>query len=50
MLEITNFDTITRIDSARTFYGRGYYWSTAYLVDGILIDTGCAHAANELAE
>jgi glyoxylase-like metal-dependent hydrolase (beta-lactamase superfamily II) len=28
--------------------GKGYYWSTAYLIDGLLIDTGCAHSAGEL--
>jgi len=49
MLKFTNFGDITRIDSARTLAGRGYYWSTAYLVDGLLIDTGCAHSAYELA-
>jgi len=48
MLKITQFDAVTRIDSARTVAGRGYYWTTAYLVDGLLVDTGCAHSANEL--
>jgi glyoxylase-like metal-dependent hydrolase (beta-lactamase superfamily II) len=50
MLKITQFDQVTRIDSARTVAGRGYYWSTAYLIDGLLIDTGCAHTASELVE
>ncbi|MBN1318279.1 MAG: MBL fold metallo-hydrolase [Anaerolineales bacterium] len=50
MIKITLYDAVTRIDSARTVAGRGYYWATAYLVDGLLIDTGCAHTAGELAE
>lgn len=49
MLKLSQFGDVTRIDSARTFAGKGYYWTTAYLVDGLLIDTGCAHTANELA-
>lgn len=49
MLKITQYQEITRIDSARTFAGRGYYWTTAYLVDGLLLDTGCAHTSTELA-
>ncbi len=39
---------VTRFDLARTLAGRGRYWTTAYLVDGLLVDTGCAHAAPEL--
>jgi glyoxylase-like metal-dependent hydrolase (beta-lactamase superfamily II) len=41
---------VTRIDSARTIAGRIFYWSTAYYVDGLLVDTGCAHSAQELAD
>jgi len=48
MLKITQYGDVTRIDSARTIAGRGYYWSTAYLVDGLLVDTGCAYSATEL--
>ncbi|HDQ72217.1 MAG TPA: MBL fold metallo-hydrolase [Chloroflexi bacterium] len=39
---------VTRFDLARTILGRGRYWTSAYLVDGLLIDTGCAHTAPEL--
>ena len=39
----------TRIDSARSIAGRGYYWTTAYHVGGLLVDSGCAHTARELA-
>jgi glyoxylase-like metal-dependent hydrolase (beta-lactamase superfamily II) len=50
MLKITQFDQVTRIDSARTIAGRGYYWSTAYLIEGLLVDSGCAHTASELGK
>jgi len=49
MLKINSFGDVTRIDSARTLAGKGYYWTTAYLVDGLLVDTGCAHTAHELS-
>lgn len=50
MLKTTHYDAVTRIDMARTMAGRGYYWTTAYIVDGMMVDTGCAHTARELAE
>lgn len=50
MLKATTYDTVTRFDLARTLGGRGRYWTTAYLVDGLLVDTGCAHSARELAQ
>jgi len=39
---------ITRIHLARTFLGRPLYTVEAYLVDGLLIDTGCPATAPEL--
>jgi glyoxylase-like metal-dependent hydrolase (beta-lactamase superfamily II) len=48
MLKTTSYETITRIDLSRTLAGRGRYWTTAYLVDGLLIDSGCAYSAPEL--
>ncbi|MGE5248713.1 MAG: MBL fold metallo-hydrolase [Bacteroidota bacterium] len=49
MLRISTCETVTRFDLARSIAGRGRYWTTAYLVDGMMIDTGCAHTASELA-
>jgi glyoxylase-like metal-dependent hydrolase (beta-lactamase superfamily II) len=49
MLKFTRYAEVTRIDSARTIAGRGYYWTTAYLVGGLLVDSGCAHTARDLA-
>ncbi|UCG23600.1 MAG: MBL fold metallo-hydrolase [Chloroflexota bacterium] len=50
MLRTTSYEEVTRFDLARTLAGRGRYWTTAYLVDGLLIDSGCAHSAPELVE
>ncbi|MBU0491010.1 MAG: MBL fold metallo-hydrolase [Chloroflexi bacterium] len=48
MLKATRYGDVTRFDLAHTLAGRGRYWTTAYLVDGLLIDTGCAFSAAEL--
>jgi glyoxylase-like metal-dependent hydrolase (beta-lactamase superfamily II) len=48
MLKATCYEPIIRLDLARTLAGRGRYWTTAYLVDGMLIDSGCAYSAPEL--
>jgi glyoxylase-like metal-dependent hydrolase (beta-lactamase superfamily II) len=48
MLKVSRFGEVTRFDLARTILGRGVYWTTAYLVDGLLVDSGCAHSATEL--
>ena len=48
MLKVTPFDEITRFDLARKLPIRWRYWTTAYLVDGMLVDSGCAHSALEL--
>ncbi|MBI5841276.1 MAG: MBL fold metallo-hydrolase [Chloroflexi bacterium] len=50
MLKTSTRETVIRFDLARTLAGRGRYWTTAYLVDGLLIDTGCAHTARELVK
>jgi len=49
MIRITTIGDITRFDLSRTIAGRGRYWTTAYLVDNMMVDTGCAHTAGELA-
>lgn len=50
MLRTTKFEDVTRFDSARTVAGKGYYWTTAYRVGDLVIDTGCAYSADELAK
>ena len=48
MIRTTEYGEVTRFDLAHTIAGRGRYWTAAYMVDGVLIDTGCAHSATEL--
>jgi glyoxylase-like metal-dependent hydrolase (beta-lactamase superfamily II) len=50
MIRISHFNPVTRFDLAHTLLGRGRYWTTAYLVDGLLVDSGCAHSAAELRQ
>jgi glyoxylase-like metal-dependent hydrolase (beta-lactamase superfamily II) len=39
---------VVKLRLARTILGRPYYYTAAYWVDGLLIDTGCAHTADQL--
>lgn len=48
MLRLVEHGDVTRFELARTLGGRGRYWTSAYLVGDVLIDTGCAHSAGEL--
>jgi glyoxylase-like metal-dependent hydrolase (beta-lactamase superfamily II) len=50
MLRVHDYSEVTRFDLARTLAGRGRYWTSAYLVDDVLIDSGCAHTTRELLE
>lgn len=50
MLKISTHYGVTRFDLARTLAGRGRYWTAAYLVDGLMVDTGCAFSAPELVD
>ncbi len=45
---IDNAKPVVRFRMARDVLGRSYYQTAAYWVDGLLIDTGCAHTAPEL--
>ena len=49
MLKTQSNGPITRIRLARTWLGRPLYGVNAYLVDGLLIDTGCPATARELS-
>ncbi len=48
MLELGRVGAVRTFKLARSVYGRALYFTAAYLVDGLLIDTGCAHTADEL--
>ncbi|MGC9196917.1 MAG: MBL fold metallo-hydrolase [Syntrophobacteraceae bacterium] len=48
MLQISEFEQVTQIRMCRQIEGMLPYWVAAYLVDGLLIDTGCSYNAKEL--
>jgi len=50
MIEVNHFEEVTQIKLSREVGGRPIYWVAAYLVDGLLIDTGCRYTAEELAD
>ena len=48
MIEVNRFEEVTQIKMSREVGGTPLYWVAAYLVDGLLIDTGCKYTAEEL--
>jgi glyoxylase-like metal-dependent hydrolase (beta-lactamase superfamily II) len=48
MIETSCFEEVTQIRMSREINGKPLYWAAAYLVDGLLIDTGCSYTAGEL--
>ena len=50
LLETDDFGDVTQIRLARTLDGNALYTVCAYLVDGLLIDTGPLHTASALAD
>lgn len=48
MIVAEDFGEITQIKMGRNLDGQVLYWVAAYLVDNLLIDTGCHHTAEEL--
>jgi len=48
VIEISEFEEVTCIKMSIEAEGRPVYWVAAYLVDGLLIDTGGARTAPEL--
>ena len=47
-IKVSRYGEIIRFDLARNFAGKGRYWTTCYYLDGVLIDSGCAHTSKEL--
>ncbi|HMK33666.1 MAG TPA: MBL fold metallo-hydrolase [Desulfomonilaceae bacterium] len=48
MIKIQKIGNVTKFRLARTLFGRGLYFTAAYLLDGLLVDTGCAYTVTEL--
>lgn len=49
MIEERLFEEVRQIRMSRELNGAPLYWVSAYLVDGLLVDTGCSYTAEELA-
>ena len=50
MIEVKHIEEVIQIKMSREVGGQVLYWVAAHLVDGLLIDTGCRHTAEELAD
>lgn len=50
MIQAAEFGPVTAFKLARKIPGRPPYWTAAYFVDGLLVDTGCHFAARELSQ
>ncbi|MBW1713643.1 MAG: MBL fold metallo-hydrolase [Deltaproteobacteria bacterium] len=48
MIETEQRGPVRKFILARTILGQGRYFTSAYWVDGLMIDTGCAYTAAEL--
>lgn len=48
VIESHRFGEVLQLKMGRVLQGQVLYWVAAYLVDGLLIDTGCRHTAQEL--
>ena len=48
MIEVERIGEVVKIRLARSILGRPLYYTAAYWVDGLLIDTGCPRTSREL--
>ena len=48
MISIENYGEVQGFRLARTILGRGLYYTAAYWVDGLMVDTGCRYTVKEL--
>lgn len=49
MIETRVYEEVTQIKMSREINGKPAYWVAAYLVDGLLIDTGSSYTSQEMA-
>jgi len=50
MIRMEQIGPVRKFSIARTILGRNLYFTAAYLVDGLMVDTGCAHTVRELTQ
>lgn len=48
MISIETFGKVKRFRMARSIFGRAVYFTAAYWVDGLMVDTGCSYTVSEL--
>ena len=48
--QVSGEGEVIRLRVARKLVGRSAYFTAAYWVDGLLVDTGCAHTARQLSQ
>src|SRR5271157_3285449 len=48
MIETQDYEGVTQIRMSREMDGKPVYWVAAYLIDGMLVDTGCSYTSSEL--
>jgi len=48
LLKTQVYEGVTQIMMGREVEGTVYYWTSAYLVEGLLVDSGCSYTAEEL--
>lgn len=49
MIQTLVYEGVTQIRMSRELDGKPVYWVASYLVDGMLVDTGCSYTSAELA-
>ena len=50
MIHVEQINAVRKFHLARSFLGRGLYFTAAYWVDGMMVDTGCAYTVQELVD
>ncbi len=50
MIQVETIDGVRKFRLARSLLGKGLYYTAAYWVDGLMIDTGCAYTVSELLQ
>ncbi len=48
MIRVEQTGPVKKFHLARTLWGQGRYFTACYWVDGVMVDTGCAHTVGEL--
>jgi len=48
MIQFEQIGEIRKYRLARSILGRGLYFTACYWIDGLVVDTGCAHTVDEL--